>query len=55
MEERRNEVETKNSEIKKIELNLHEVLISVCQIIYQNQFGTGFLLNYIKMINNYYV
>ena len=36
MEERKNEVETKNSEIKKIDLNLHEVLKSVCKIIYKN-------------------
>ena len=48
MEERKNEVETKNSEIKKIDLNLHEVLKSICKIIYQNQFGTGFFIKLYK-------
>ena len=48
MEERKNEVETKNSEIKKIDLNLHEVLKSVCKIIYKNEFGTGFFIKLFK-------
>ena len=48
MEGRRNEVETKNSEIKKIDLNLLEVLKSVCKIIYQNQVGTGFFIKLYK-------
>ena len=46
--ERQNEVEIKNSEIKEIDIHLHEVLKSVCKIIYQNRFGTGFLIKLYK-------
>ena len=44
MEERRNEVEISSSEIKKIDINLHEVIKSVCKIIYKNTIGTGFFI-----------
>ena len=43
-----NEVETKNSEIKKIDVNLHEVCKSICKIIYKNTFGTGFFVKLYK-------
>ena len=46
--ERQNEVEIKNSEIKEIDIHLHEVLKSVCKIIYQNRYGTGFLIKLYK-------
>ena len=46
--ERRNEVEISNSKIKEIDTNLHEVLNSVCKIIYNNNYGTGFLIKLYK-------
>ena len=46
--ERRNEVEISNSKIKEIDTNLHEVLNSVCKIIYKNSYGTGFLIKLYK-------
>jgi len=46
--ERQNEVEIKNSNIKEIDINLHEVLKSVCKIIYKNNYGTGFLIKLFK-------
>ena len=48
MEERKNEIKIKNSEIKKIDLNLHEIIKSVCKIIYKNQVGTGFFIKLYK-------
>ena len=48
MEEEENEVKIQNSEIKKIDLNLHKALNSVCKIIYQNQVGTGFFIKLYK-------
>ena len=53
--ERQNEVEIKNSEIKEIDIHLHEVLKSVCKIIYKNKYGQAFSLNYIKKKKNYFV
>ena len=42
--DRENEVEIANSEIKEIDLNLNEVCKSICKIIYKNKFGTGFFI-----------
>ena len=42
--DRKNEVETANSEIKEVDLNLNEVCKSICKIIYKNKFGTGFFI-----------
>ena len=39
-----NEIETKVSGIKEIDINLHEVCKSICKIIYKNRFGTGFFI-----------
>ena len=47
-DERKNEVETKSSVIKEININLYEVCKSVCKIIYKNNFGTGFLIKLYK-------
>ena len=47
-EEGENEVKFQNSEIKKLDMNLHKVLKSVCKIIYQNQVGTGFFIKLYK-------
>ena len=51
-EERKNEIETKNSEIKEVNVSLHEVCKSICKIIYQNgektHFGTGFFIKLYK-------
>ena len=44
----RNEVLNKNSEIKEIDISLHEVCKSICKIMYKNQFGTGFLIKLYK-------
>ena len=46
--DRRNEVETANSQIKEIDLNLIEVCKSICKIIYKNKFGTGFFIKLYK-------
>ena len=46
-----NEVEIKNSEIKKIDDILHEICKSICKIIYQNKFGTGFFIKYFLLPN----
>ena len=46
--ERQNEVEIKSSEIKEIDIHLHEVLKSVCKIIYKNKYGTGFFIKLYK-------
>ena len=43
-----NEVEIKSSQIKKIDVSLHEVCKSICKIIYQNKFGTGFFIKFYK-------
>ena len=43
-DDRVNEVETANSEIKEVDLNLNEVCKSICKIIYKNKFGTGFFI-----------
>ena len=48
MEEKKNEAETKNSEIKKIDLNLDEILKSLCKIIFKNEFGIGFFIKLFK-------
>jgi len=47
--DRKNEVETKTSEIKEIDVNLNESCKSICKIIYQNNFGTGF---FVKLYNH---
>ena len=44
MEDRINEVEIKNSEIKEVDINLHKVIQSICKITYGNKCGTGFLI-----------
>ena len=46
--ERINEVETKNSEIKEIDLNLNVVCKSICKIIHKNRYGTGFFIKLYK-------
>ena len=46
--DRKNEVETKTSEIKEIVANLNESCKSICKIIYQNNFGTGFFIKLYK-------
>ena len=43
-----NEVLIKKSGIKEIDLNLHEVLKSICKIIYKKSVGTGFLIKLYK-------
>ena len=43
-----NEVENKNSKIKEIDINLHEVCKSICKISYNNAVGTGFFLKLFK-------
>ena len=48
MEEKKNEAETKNSEIKKIDLNLDEILKSLCKIIFKNELGIGFFIKLFK-------
>ena len=48
MEDRVNEVETLESEIKKIDINLYEVIKSICKIQYKNTCGTGFLIKLYK-------
>ena len=47
-DEIRNEVINKNSEIKEIDKSLHKVCKSICKIIYQNNFATGFLIKLYK-------
>ena len=46
--ERKKEIEIKNSEIKKINISLHEVCKSICKTSYQIgnhiKFGTGFFI-----------
>ena len=44
MEDRINEVETKNSEIKEVDVSLTKVVKSICKITYGNKCGTGFLI-----------
>ena len=44
MEDRINEVETKNSEIKEVDISLTKVVKSICKITYGNKCGTGFLI-----------
>ena len=46
--EAKNEVLIRQSGIKEIDLNLHEVLKSICKIIYKNNFGTGFFIKLYK-------
>ena len=46
--DRKNEVETKTSEIKEIDVNLNKSCKSICKIIYQNNFGTGFFIKLYK-------
>ena len=48
MEGRKNEVKTKKSEIKEIDLNLHKVIKSICKISYGNKCATGFLIKLYK-------
>ena len=48
LNDRRNEVEIKSSEIREIDIYLHEVCKSICKIIYKNKFGTGFLIKFYK-------
>ena len=40
--DRRNEIETANSPIKEIDLNLNEICKLICKIIHKNRYGTGF-------------
>ena len=49
-----NEVEIDDSEINEIDNNVYKVIPSVCKIKIQNKNGMDFLLNYIKMIKNYF-
>ena len=44
MEDRINEVEIKNSEIKEVDVSLTKVVKSICKITYSNKCGTGFLI-----------
>ena len=53
-DERKNEVETKSSVIKEININLYEVCKSVCKIINKKNLVLDFLLNYIKEKRNYF-
>ena len=53
--ERINEVEMKESEIKEIDINLHKTCKSICKILYKIKQEQDFLLNYIKKKKNYYV
>ena len=43
-----NEVETKESEIKEIDVNLTKICKSICKIIYKNKYGTGFFIRLYK-------
>ena len=46
LNERINEIETKNSQIIEIDQSLHEVCKSICKISYYNdkKIGSGFLI-----------
>ena len=44
----KNEVLNKLSDLKKIDINLHDVLKSICKIKYKNSYGTGFLIKFFK-------
>ena len=44
MEDRINEVEIKNSEIKEVDISLTKVVKSICKITYGNKCGSGFLI-----------
>ena len=44
MEDRINEVEIKNSEIKEVDVSLTKVVKSICKITYGNKCGIGFLI-----------
>ena len=46
--ERINEVEMKESEIKEIDINLHKTCKSICKILYKNKVGTGFFIKLYK-------
>ena len=48
-----NQVKTPNSKIKEVDFSLNEVYKSISKIIYQNKFGTGFLINFRKMKKKY--
>ena len=57
-----NEVETKESEIKEIDINLTKICKSICKIIYKNKYGTGFFIRLYKdgkellcLMTNYHV
>ena len=44
----KNQIVNKDSDIKKIDINLHEVSKSICKLCYKNRFGTGFLIKLFK-------
>ena len=46
--ERINEVEMKDHEIKEIDINLHKTCKSICKILYKNKVGTGFFIKLYK-------
>ena len=48
MDERENEIKIKDSEIKEIDVNLHDACKSICKIIYKNNYGSGFLIKIFK-------
>ena len=48
MDDRKKEVEIKDRLIKKVDMNLYEVINSICKIIYNNNVGTGFLIKLYK-------
>ena len=48
MEDRKNEVEIKDNPIKEIDIDLHEVIRSICKILYDDKCGTGFLIKLYK-------
>ena len=39
-----NEVMIKNSDIKKVDLNLIKAIKSICKIVYERRYGTGFFI-----------
>ena len=44
----KNENDEKNSNIKAIDISIHEVCKSICKITYENKVGTGFFIKLYK-------
>ena len=46
--ERINEIEMKDHEIKEIDINLNKTCKSICKIFYKNELGKGFFIKLYK-------